>query len=435
MAAQSVSSTSRVHQSSSASSADPGKLKRARTKHACDECRRSQKKSIDACTYTPHKSRSQCACTGQNDDARRDALVPDVFIFPDTSLSSFHTWSAASSPDQSPTTSGSGLDTPSTTYLTHSERHEAARSVIFQSSTTASQTGQLENLPPRGSQLYSQRSRSVPNVSRINNASSPYRTTSFSSTFTSPTPLQHPLDQVAAMLEPNSVSSSHICQQASQQLDCPSPATHNEPMLSHHMQLDVTPDSVLDYVHQYDQHEPNMGIGHRQVPFFNNEAPSFLPAMQQPYNVHNQFYQHSRNGYDFPTTTSMDLDLQPSPTSSFFALSHTVDSETVEAHQDQASQIGVNTTPQQLHIDQFTQFVHTAHARQDSYTQLRASELEPASMDGRHAHDMHLHLPPSRFPQTQWRNEFSVSPASGSPSSAYPSPAAYGNFEFYDWAQ
>ncbi|KAI5115955.1 hypothetical protein M0805_004480 [Coniferiporia weirii] len=460
-----MSSTSRVRQASSTSSADTGKSKRARTKHACDECRRSQKKcdgdkplcrrcylNGTQCTYTPHKSRSQCACTGQGDEVHRDALVPDVFIFPDTSLSSFHTWSTTSSPNQSPSTSGSGLDTPSPTYLTHEESLGAAQSTDYLSGATVNQA-QLENLPPplqRGSHLYNQRSRSVPNVSRIDSVPPPYRTTSFSSVLAPSSPPHYPFDQVTTMLGPSSAPSAYACQQPSQHLDTSSQTTHNALLLSHYMQLDVGPASMYDFGTQYNQHVRGVDpeIGRHQPSFFSDGTPSFSPAARQSYDGQHQFDQHSQDGYDVSTTTPpMDLDFHANPTSNFSAIQRAVDSEAIGAAaipQVQTSRAGVNVSSQQLHIEQqFAQFEHTAHGHQDEhieypYTQLRATDLGPAAAGESGAQSsMHLHLPPSHFQQAQWGNAelVATSPASGSPSSAYPSPTAFGSFEFYDWAQ
>ncbi|KAL5512476.1 hypothetical protein ACEPAG_3129 [Sanghuangporus baumii] len=127
------------------SSTDPGRGKRARTKHACDECRRSQKKcdgdkplcrrcylNGTYCTYTPHKSRNQCLCTGQGEEIRRDSSVPDVFVFADHSQSSFHTWSAADSPNQSPGVSDSLLQTPPPTSLSQDDRFGTAQNAVLQ---------------------------------------------------------------------------------------------------------------------------------------------------------------------------------------------------------------------------------------------------------------------------------------------------------------
>ncbi|TDL16940.1 hypothetical protein BD410DRAFT_844027 [Rickenella mellea] len=96
MAAQRTSPSSRPSTKSPPNS-PARKLKRPRTKHACDECRRSQKKcdgerpvchrcSLNGtkCTYTPHKSRGQCECAGHKgaEGPQHDGPVADVYIFP-----------------------------------------------------------------------------------------------------------------------------------------------------------------------------------------------------------------------------------------------------------------------------------------------------------------------------------------------------------------
>ncbi|KAL5531794.1 hypothetical protein ACEPAF_5356 [Sanghuangporus sanghuang] len=124
---------------------DLGRAKRARTKHACDECRRSQKKcdgdkplcrrcylNGTHCTYTPHKSRNQCLCTGQGEEIQGDSFVPDVFVFADQSQSSFHTWSATGSPNQSPTVSDSLLQTPPPTNLSQDDRFGTVQNAVLQ---------------------------------------------------------------------------------------------------------------------------------------------------------------------------------------------------------------------------------------------------------------------------------------------------------------
>ncbi|KAL5504477.1 hypothetical protein ACEPAH_7138 [Sanghuangporus vaninii] len=124
---------------------DPGRAKRARTKHACDECRRSQKKcdgdkplcrrcylNGTHCTYTPHKGRNQCLCTDQGEETRGDSSVPDAFVFADQSQSSFHTWSATVSPSQSPAVSDSLLQTPPLTNLSQDDRFGMVQNAVLQ---------------------------------------------------------------------------------------------------------------------------------------------------------------------------------------------------------------------------------------------------------------------------------------------------------------
>lgn len=121
MAAQNLSSPS-VSSRQSTSAADSVRAKKARTKHACDECRRSQKKVQQCykyrrkrerfmnlsfssqcdgeqvcyrcrsngtqCVYTPHKSRNSCACVDQN-ESHLNSFVPDVHISADCMLWNF----------------------------------------------------------------------------------------------------------------------------------------------------------------------------------------------------------------------------------------------------------------------------------------------------------------------------------------------------------
>ncbi|KAL5483015.1 hypothetical protein ACEPAI_8244 [Sanghuangporus weigelae] len=139
------SSPASSRQALKSSPTDPGRVKRARTKHACDECRRSQKKcdgdkplcrrcylNGTHCTYTPHKSRNQCLCTGQGEEIRGDSSVPDVFVFADHSQSSFHTWSAADSPNQSPGVSDSLPQTPPPTNLSQDDRFGTVQNAVLQ---------------------------------------------------------------------------------------------------------------------------------------------------------------------------------------------------------------------------------------------------------------------------------------------------------------
>ena len=214
---------------SAAAAGSSGKAKRPRTKHACDECRRSQKKvrahrsasrvffalfanpssngqcdgekplcrrcyiNGTQCTYTPHKNRSSCVCTGP-DDVRADGPIPDVFIFPsgmyqsclkclykrrclkfDTaSPTSFYTWSSSNSPNQSPSTSGSEI--PSPTYLTMDDKVKAESLAAGHGDQQTSQPhlhlgdqAQTQILStgfsPRSIYTHSRRSCSAPNVS------------------------------------------------------------------------------------------------------------------------------------------------------------------------------------------------------------------------------------------------------------------------------
>lgn len=176
--------TQPISSASAARSTDSGKTqKRARTKHACDECRRSQKKcdgerplcrrcylNGTQCTYTPHKSRSQCSsCVGQGDETHNAIPVADVFIFSESNSSSFLTWSANSSPEHSPIVSVSGPGTPLTM------NHEIQSRASFQNLRTnelpvhSNVSGRLSH---RTHPVYSHRSNSLPDFTSAGSSSS-----------------------------------------------------------------------------------------------------------------------------------------------------------------------------------------------------------------------------------------------------------------------
>ncbi|KAH8110440.1 hypothetical protein DFH11DRAFT_1621409 [Phellopilus nigrolimitatus] len=458
MATQNVSSTSRVHQTLSASiSADSGRSKRARTKHACDECRRSQKKcdgekplcrrchlNGTQCTYTPHKSRSQCVCAGQSaDDVRLDAPVPDVFIFPNNpSLSSSFIWPTTSSPNQSPSRTESGLDTPSPAHLNQDEIFEAVQSSGFPSAVTPSQTQHNYSSPKlqRNTHLYSQRSYSVPNFSRASAATACHRTTSFSPSV-APSSLPHyPVERVSMT---SSAHATHTAHHANIDLGSSPAGAYNEPLLPLHAPDDIDSVSIFDFA---PQHVLDMELGHRLSAVFSSESSSFPRQTQQPYRFQQAHLDHrARDSFDLPSaTSSVDMDLSSNSNPDFIASQVPVGPENTATTMmpfTQASLLDTRASSQNFRFEQNAQSRHDGRV---GYLRPRihASEISPSFAESRSSEGMPLNLSPPHFSQSPspWPGASELQtitspPSRNCPSSAYPSPNAYDALEYYDWSQ
>jgi len=117
-----------------------GHPRRARTKHACDECRRSQKRCDGqkpfcgrceaggtSCSYTPHKARNQCA-SGLTDQGAKDGhyepqVFEDIYLTQESDSESLDyeaSQSSVSSREQSPVEGE--IFTPSPTAGSHDEK-------------------------------------------------------------------------------------------------------------------------------------------------------------------------------------------------------------------------------------------------------------------------------------------------------------------------
>ncbi|EJD08338.1 uncharacterized protein FOMMEDRAFT_144289 [Fomitiporia mediterranea MF3/22] len=466
MAAQSVSSASgSPHHSSTASSVDSVKSKRARTKHACDECRRSQKKcdgdkplcrrcylNGTRCTYTPHKSRSQCACIGQSEETHPETFTPDVYIFPDSSLGSFHTWSATSSPDQSPSASGSVLETSSPTNLGQDNRFGTAQNAVIEHKATA--YGSPKNMTSsnsirRGRHLYSHRSYSLPSFLNTSSIYSSPHATEFS-TYPLSASLPHDLArQMPGMQEIGVMSSAHSALQVEQDIDLVALSTYDQFRLRHTQftQGSAAPTCTYSASSLHDQ-ETSARLDQGQLRLLNAEGSIQLREQQlyemQQYAV-DQCSQNSftANPVSFPADYASSLDQPAHEYSSWPEQVHTRNVAPVPSHTRTSHE--VPSAPQHIEYDDIGNAGHFIFGQPSatpghfvSSTQLNGhdlTDLPSPAVDRRTNGTMLLHLPSPRFSHVHWTNEPVSPPLSGSyPCSVNPSPSAYGTSDFYDWS-
>ncbi|KLO16222.1 hypothetical protein SCHPADRAFT_938120 [Schizopora paradoxa] len=315
MAAQNSTSLSSAYARSHASRTD--KPKRARTKHACDECRRSQKRcdgqkplcarckaNGTTCSYTPHKARNQCVCTGPDVREGHHHEPADVIVFNPDPIGSaaFHTGAFStlnSSPEQLP--AQAGLLTPSPTFATHDETQDLAFYSAGQQSNGYSMPAAQQFMPAlqqphqqfhnthmqvhvQRNQMYSHRSHSVPNVSTTH-------TPVAHAPFISPPVISTTLPKYSFDQSPTSESFS-------------SPYTAQDPYFQQH--LDDSPASLYDNLMPTVVQEAGTGlndfaassqtptaseanVNHSSYTFYpDNDRPAVLPTSSYEANIADQ---------------------------------------------------------------------------------------------------------------------------------------------------
>lgn len=416
------------------------------------------------CTYTPHKSRSHCACTGQTgEEGRQEGPIPDVYIFPNSmyymhsqkdvvsykccsaSPSSFHTWSTSSSPEQSPSTSG--LDTPSPTFLSHDEMFETNRNSLLTNTAHLSQTHLAQ---PQSSfqrnPLYNQRSCSVPNFHTVITPPPP-RTTS-SSTLILPTPF--PSYSLEPITPHEAYSSVHdIDQQDSRESDVSPTSAYSDLMLPHLVQQDVDSIFAYDPAYSYDAQASDAAISRSFDSFYSSASPSSQPSVLYPVTPIQEIQQnHCAESYDVAfngSSTQINSHLLLDHTHPSLLQSHISFGEST-AFEPEAKAASSNIT------DGSTQMANTAqtqvYIQSQPTTPTSSSSAEPhLSLDqisqqssptpqGTVGADYLLPFGSlSQLPHGAWSNELAITQTHSEPNSAFTTPTVYSSLEYYDWSQ
>lgn len=366
------------------------------------------------------------------------------------SQSSFHTWSATSSPDQSPDASESALHTPPPTNLSQDDRFGTAQNAVLQLPETPyeSEISPSPEMIHCGRNIYNHRSYSLPSFLSANSVPTSPQAPEYSS-HNVPTSLSGNLvDEFSALAEAKLVPPGYFSAPAPERKISAAYLSSHCDITLHDQELSqrsVESGTFFDVSTHHGHQVPEMHLSQRQVSVHTADKSSVPLFGDHSYDVRQYMEgKYSTNSSPLSASDSSGAGHAVDAYSAWLAQIHA--NGAFSPSSDSRTDTSLNASIQNIysastHRSDYSSFEMMS---QDAEPYAGISRARPSNTLGCNSPSvtrqypgmMLQNLPAPRFSHNQWVNGPAPPPPNGSyPSSANPSPSACSTCSFPEWAQ